>query len=192
MQYLRRSVALFFALQQLKLDLATLSVDQYVYIFDQMRSNDPGLQGLLARTVRAKNLLLPFFHYRDTGVRRISDTDNVLLKHPLYKWTLTQSMLVYGPEIVKITDRYARGEWSKDMREDEVHFMFSLLSLVKHYKASLSDRNLFSHFDLNLIEEEAFLILKEYGEDFDLDTLYLFYQLAFSPIPKKGEKRIKP
>lgn len=192
MQYLRRSVALFFALQQLKLDLASISVDQYQEIFNSLLSNDPGLQVLMTKTVKAKNMLMPFLRYRESGVRMVSDTDNVLLKHPLYKWTLTQSMLVYINDILKITDGYARQEWTQEMREDEVHFMFSLLSMVKFYQESIANKKCFDHFNANYIEDEAFLVLKEYGDDFGLDSVYYFYQLAFTPLPKKGSKEKRP
>ena len=192
MQYLRRSVAFFFALQQLKLDLASISVDQYQEIFNSLLSNDPGLQVLMTKTIKAKNMIMPFLKYRESGVRMVSDTDNVLLKHPLYKWTLTQSLLVHFKEIMKITDGYARQEWTQEMREDEVHFMFSLLALVKFYRESIGNKKHFDHFDANSIEDEAFLVLKEYGDDFGLDSVYYFYQLAFSPLPKKGTKEKRP
>lgn len=194
MQYLRRSIAFFFALQQLKLDLASIASNQYQEIFDKMSSSDPGLRVLLTRVVKAKQLLIPFTHHRDTVVRIIADTDNVLIKHPLCSWSLTQSLLVSMPDILKITDRYAREEWVQEKREDEVHFMFSLLSLVKYHKESIANKKLFDHFNVNKIEDEAFLVLKEYGDDFGVDSVYLFYQLAFTPIPKKGtkEKRPKP
>lgn len=191
MQYLRRSVAFFFALQQLKLDLASSSVEQYQEIFNSLLSNDPGLQVLMTKTVKAKNMLMPFLRYRETSVRMVSDTDNVLLKHPLYKWTLTQSMLVYIQDIMKITDGYARQEWTQEMREDEIHFMFSLLSLVNFYRESLANKKCFDHFSSNSIEDEAFLILREYGDDFGMDSVYYFYQLAFSPLPEKTNKKVK-
>lgn len=188
MQYIRRSIAFFFALQQLKLDLATISASNYNDIFQHLGKGDPGFQNLLTKVSRAKPLLLPFFNHKDNIVKLIVDVDNALVKHPLFKWTLTRSLLVSIQDIMKVTDRYVRTEWTQEMRVDELHFMFSLLSFVRYYKSSLTNRKLFSNFNLEFIDSEAFLILKEYKEDFGADTIYSFYSLAFSDLPAKGSK----
>lgn len=191
MQYLRRSVAFFFALQQLKLDLATISADQYAAIFNRLSINDPGMQVLLTKVLKAKHLLLPFIHHKEGIQRVISDVDHTLVKHPLYKWSLTQCLLVSSREVMLITDPYVREEWTQEMREDELHFMFSLVSLLRYHKDALCKVSVLdNHFNVDFVVEEAFIVLKEYRASFGEDSVYWFYHLAFTdlPKPKKGAK----